>query len=167
MNEVGGSAVAAQRSISVNGVERRVAAPDATPLLAVLRDEFDLRSARFGCGHEQCGACMVLVDGVPRYSCTLQVGEVGDRAVVTVEGLGTRERPHPIQTALIDGQAGQCGYCLSGIQISAAALLARDRAPSRREIVEALEPHLCRCGAHNRIVRAVECAARAMAGADA
>jgi nicotinate dehydrogenase subunit A len=166
MDEVGRRAAAAQRSINVNGTGRSVSAPDATPLLAVLRDELGLRSARFGCGHEQCGACMVLVDGAPHYSCTLQLGDVGDRAVVTVEGLGTPERPHPIQTALIDAQAGQCGYCLSGIQISAAALLARRREPSRDDIVDALEPHLCRCGAHNRIVRAVESAARAMAGAD-
>ena len=111
---------------------------------------------------------MVLVDGEPTYSCTLPVSAVGARAVTTVEGLGSAEAPHPIQTALLAEQAGQCGYCLSGIQISAAALLARDPAPSREAIVAALDPHLCRCGAHLRIVRAVEQAASALrAGAGA
>jgi nicotinate dehydrogenase subunit A len=154
--------------ITVNGEVRAVAAAHDTSLLAVLRNELDLKSARFGCGHEQCGACMVLLDGVPAYSCTLPVGAVGERAVTTVEGLGTMATPHPIQAAILAEQAGQCGYCLSGIQISAAALLARNAAPSRDAINAALDQHLCRCGAHLRIVAAVERAAAAIrAGAAA
>jgi nicotinate dehydrogenase subunit A len=145
--------------LTINGAAFRVTAPEDTPLLTVLRNELDLRSARFGCGHEQCGACMVLLDGAPVYSCTLPIGSVGVRAVTTVEGLGSAAMPHAIQTALLAEQAGQCGYCLSGIQISAASLLARNPAPSRDEINAALDPHLCRCGAHLRIVRAVERAA--------
>lgn len=155
-------------TLTVNGERRPVAAAEDTPLLTVLRNELDLKSARFGCGHEQCGACMVLLDGEPAYSCTLPVGSVGARAVTTVEGLGHAAAPHPVQAAILEEQAGQCGYCLSGIQISAAALLARNTAPSRTEIAAALEPHLCRCGAHRRIVRAVERAAATMrAGATA
>lgn len=149
-------------AVTVNGTERRLRSPPDTPLLDVLRNEFGLRAARFGCGHERCGACMVLLDGEPTYACTFPVGSVGGRAVTTVEGLGTEAAPHPIQAALLAEQAGQCGYCLSGIQVAAAALLARTPRPSRREIVEALDPHLCRCGVHLRIVKAVERAARAM-----
>jgi nicotinate dehydrogenase subunit A len=155
-------------TLTVNGQTRAVQSGDDTPLLAVLRNELGLLATRFGCGHEQCGACMVLLDGEPTYSCTLPVAAVGARAVTTVEGLGSPDAPHPIQTALLAEQAGQCGYCLSGIQISAAALLARDPFPSRDAIVAALDPHLCRCGAHLRIIRAVEQAAFALrAGASA
>jgi nicotinate dehydrogenase subunit A len=155
-------------TLTVNGEARAVEAAEDTPLLAVLRNELGLLATRFGCGHEQCGACMVLLDGQPTYSCTLPVASVGARAITTVEGLGSAEAPHPIQTAILAEQAGQCGYCLSGIQISAAALLARDPAPSRDAITAALEPHLCRCGAHLRIVRAVERAASVLrAGAAA
>lgn len=155
-------------TLTVNGQSRAVRSGDDTPLLAVLRNELGLLATRFGCGHEQCGACMVLLDGEPTYSCTLPVSAVGARAVMTVEGLGSADAPHPIQTALLAEQAGQCGYCLSGIQISAAALLARNPEPTREAIVAALDPHLCRCGAHLRIVRAVEQAASALrAGAGA
>ncbi len=160
--------MATTRILTINGAARAVAACEDTPLLAVLRNELGLMSARFGCGHEQCGACMVLLDGVPVYACTLPVASVGSRAITTVEGLGSAQAPHPIQAAILDEQAGQCGYCLSGIQISAAALLARNPTPTRQEINAALDPHLCRCGAHGRIVRAVERAAAAMrAGATA
>ena len=152
----------ASYTLMINGVARTVESPDETPLLTVLRNELGLKSSRFGCGHEMCGACMVLLDGLPTYSCTLPIGSVGAREVVTVEGLGSADAPHPVQAALLDEQAGQCGYCLSGIQISAAALLARNAAPSRDEITAALEPHLCRCGAHLRIIRAVERAAATM-----
>jgi nicotinate dehydrogenase subunit A len=155
-------------TLTVNGEARAVEAAEDTPLLAVLRNELGLLATRFGCGHEQCGACMVLLDGQPTYSCTLPVSSVGPRAVTTVEGLGSAEAPHPIQSALLAEQAGQCGYCLSGIQISAAALLARNPDPTREAIVAALDLHLCRCGAHLRIVRAVEQAASALrAGAGA
>lgn len=145
--------------LNLNGGVRDVVTDPDAPLLAVLRNELDLKSARFGCGHERCGACMVLLDGSPVYSCTLPVSAVGEGAITTVEGLGSEAAPHPIQTALLDEQAGQCGYCLSGIQISAAALLARTTSPSRDEIKAALEPNLCRCGVHLRVIRAVERAA--------
>jgi nicotinate dehydrogenase subunit A len=147
---------------TVNDEPRSVEADADTPLLAVLRNLLGLRSARFGCGHEQCGACMVLIDGKPAYSCTRPISTVIGKKVVTVEGLGTVENPHPLQQALLDEQAGQCGYCLSGIVISAKALLDGNPDPSRAEIVAALDPHLCRCGTHLRIVRAVERAAAAV-----
>ena len=157
-----GSMMTDRLAMTVNGVEVRVrSCPDA-PLLDVLRNELGLKATRFGCGHERCGACMVLLDGRPAYACTFRVGSVGARAVTTVEGLGTEAAPHAIQTALLAEQAGQCGYCLSGIQIAAAALLSHNPCPSRAEIADALDPHLCRCGAHLRIIKAVERAARAM-----
>lgn len=154
-------------ALHVNGRERRVRCDADAPLLNVLRNGLGLRASRFGCGHGVCGACMVLIDGEPAYSCTLPASSVGARAVTTVEGLGEAANPHPVQAALIAEQAGQCGYCLSGIQVSAAALLARNPAPSRAEIAAALDPHLCRCGVHNRVVRAVERAAEAVRGAAA
>ena len=139
---------------------------EETPLLAVLRNELGLVGTRFGCGLEQCGCCMVLVDGAPTKSCAKPIWSVAEKSVTTVEGLGTPERPHPLQRALLDEQAGQCGYCLSGIIISAKALLDRNPAPSRAEIAAALDHNLCRCGAHNRIIRAVQRAASARSGAD-
>jgi aerobic-type carbon monoxide dehydrogenase small subunit (CoxS/CutS family) len=144
---------------TVNGGAVRVAADGATPLLTVLREELGLRGTRFGCGAEQCGACMVLVDGVPVYACTRTLDAVAGRAVTTVEGLSDGGAPGPLQQAFLAEQAGQCGYCLSGILISATALLAANPAPNRAEIAAALDPHLCRCGAHNRIIRAVARAA--------
>lgn len=150
--------------MTVNGATRSVEAEDDTALLYVLRNDLGLKGSRFGCGHEQCGACMVLVDGKPAYSCTLPVSAVAGKRVTTVEGLGTAQAPHPLQEAFLAEQAGQCGYCLSGILISAAALIERNADPSRAEVAAALDPHLCRCGAHNRIVRAVLRAAAAMRG---
>jgi nicotinate dehydrogenase subunit A len=149
---------------TVNGEPRSVEADGHTPVLAILRNVLGLRAARFGCGHEQCGACMVLIDGKPAYSCTRPVSTVEGTTIVTPEGLGSAEQPHPLQVSFLAEQAGQCGYCLSGIMISAMALLDNDPLPSRGKIVEALDPHLCRCGAHIRIVRAVERAAAAMRG---
>jgi nicotinate dehydrogenase subunit A len=151
-------------AFTVNGQARSVEAGEDTPLLSVLRNALSLRAARFGCGHEQCGACIVLVDGEPVYSCTRSIGTVAGRAVTTLEGLGTAEAPHPLQEAILAEQAGQCGYCLSGIIVSAKVLLDRTPSPSRAEIAAALDPHLCRCGAHNRILRAVERAAAALRG---
>ena len=116
--------MAATITLTVNGIVRDVEAAADAPLLWVLRNQLDLKAARFGCGHERCGACMVLLDGEPAYSCALPLSDLGTRAVTTVEGLGTEAAPHPIQAALLEEQAGQCGYCLSGIQISAAALIA-------------------------------------------
>ncbi len=140
----------------VNGESVRVDADGTRPLLSVLRDQLGLRGTRFGCGTGQCGTCMVLIDGEPSYSCTREIATVAGRSVTTVEGLSSNGALHPLQQAVLAEQAGQCGYCLSGILISAAALLARNPKPARAEIIAALDPHLCRCGIHNRVVRAVE-----------
>ncbi|MFO1081356.1 MAG: (2Fe-2S)-binding protein [Reyranellaceae bacterium] len=148
--------------LTVNGERRQVAAPPATPLLDVLRHRLGLFGSRYGCGLEQCGSCTVLVDGEPVYACTREIGTLDGKSVTTVEGLGTAGQPHPLQQAFLDEQAGQCGYCLSGVVMSAKALLDRTPEPSRAEIVAALDRHLCRCGAHQRILRAVERAARTL-----
>ena len=140
----------------VNGKAVRIDADAGTPLLAVLREDLGLRGSRFGCGTEQCGACMVLIDGKPEFSCAREIGSLAGKAVTTVEGLSGSGALHPLQQAFLDEQAGQCGYCLSGILISAAALLRSNPTPSRTEIVAALDPHLCRCGMHNRVIRAVQ-----------
>jgi nicotinate dehydrogenase subunit A len=135
---------------------------EETSLLQVLRSTLKLVGTRFGCGLEQCGCCMVLIDGEPAKSCAKPIWTVADKSVTTIEGLGTPEKPHPLQQAFLDEQAGQCGYCLSGILVSAKALLDRNPSPSRNEIAEALDDNLCRCGSHNRILRAVEKAATRM-----
>jgi nicotinate dehydrogenase subunit A len=145
--------------LSVNGRTVSTEADPSTPLLDVLRNHLDLRGSRYGCGLEQCGSCMVLIDGKAEYSCAREVGSVAGRSVTTIEGLTVDGRPHPLQVAFLQEQAGQCGYCLSGILISAKALLDRNSSPSRADIVAALDGHLCRCGAHPRILRAVEKAA--------
>jgi nicotinate dehydrogenase subunit A len=148
---------------SVNGKPVSVALDnEATPLLNVLRNELGLMGTRFGCGLEQCGCCMVLVDGEPVKSCNRDVSTLSGKTVTTIEGLGTPERPHPLQQAFLDEQAGQCGYCLAGILISAKALLEKNKSPTRNEIALALDGNICRCGSHNRIIRAVESAAAAM-----
>src|SRR5436305_12947217 len=143
-------------AFTVNGKTVNVTADGDTPLLDVLRNHLGLVSTKFGCGLEQCGTCMVLIDGEPVKSCGKAVSTVAGKNVLTIEGLGTPERPHPLQQAFLDEQAGQCGYCLSGILLSAKALLDRNPRPTRAEIVAALDRHLCRCGAHQRIVRACE-----------
>ena len=135
---------------------------EETPLLDVLRNGLGLVGTRFGCGLEQCGCCMVLIDGVPEKCCTKPVWSVVSKKITTVEGLGNAEHPHPLQQAFLDEQAGQCGYCLSGILISAKALLDKNAKPSRAEIAQALDGNICRCGSHNRILRAVEKAAATM-----
>ena len=146
--------------IEVNGVAVEAPAGD-TPLLLFLRNTLGLAGTRFGCGTEQCGACVVLVDGAPRYACTLPVSALHGRRVTTIEGLARAGKPHPLQEAMLAEQAGQCGYCLSGIVMRAAALLATNPRPTEEEVRAALEAHLCRCGSHNRIVRAVMRAAAA------
>jgi len=146
----------------VNGQTHRVEADDSTPLLAVLRETLGLTGSRFGCGQGECGACMVWVNGRPETACNLPIGSLGGAEVATIEGLGSPDAPHALQQAFIDERAGQCGYCLSGILMSAAALLRAHPDPSRDQILAALEPHLCRCGAHSRIIRAVERAASTM-----
>jgi len=151
-------------TLTVNGRDHVVEAPVTTPLLDVLRNHLGLKGSRYGCGLEQCGACMVLVDGDTAYSCSREVGTLEGRFIVTVEGLATDEALHPLQQAFLDEQAGQCGYCLSGMLIAAKALLDRNPSPSRAEIVAALDPNLCRCGAHPRILRAVSRAAAMLRG---
>src|SRR5580704_14602586 len=151
-----------QINLSVNGRPVSIVASEQKPLLDVLRNDLGLTGTRFGCGLEQCGCCLVLIDGTPEKSCTRPIGSVAGKAITTVEGLGTPARPHPLQQAFLDEQAGQCGYCLSGILMSAKALLDRNPNPSRGEVVEALDKHLCRCGTHQRILRAVERAAAAL-----
>jgi nicotinate dehydrogenase subunit A len=148
-------------AFTLNGAAVSVADTGA-PLLQVLRGELALSGPRFGCGAERCGACVVLVDGVPAFACTLAVAAVAGRGVTTVEGLGTPEAPHALQRAFLAEQAGQCGFCLSGILVAAAALLAREPAPDEAAIRAALDAHLCRCGSHNRIIRAVQRAAAEM-----
>ena len=152
----GGKMIAFQ----VNGQAVQSQSRADTPLLDVLRNELDLKGSRYGCGLEQCGTCMVLVDGTPAYACTRDVGSVAGHQITTAEGLAN----HPIHAALIAEQAGQCGYCLSGIMVAAAALLAANRNPSRSEIAAALDKNLCRCGTHTRILKAVERAARTIRG---
>ena len=135
---------------------------EETPLLNVLRNELGLMGTRFGCGLEQCGCCMVLIDGEPEKSCGKPVWSVAGKTVTTIEGLGSPERPHPLQRAFIDEQAGQCGYCLAGIVITAKALLDKNPSPTRAQIAAALDSNICRCGTHNRILRAVAKAAAQM-----
>jgi aerobic-type carbon monoxide dehydrogenase small subunit (CoxS/CutS family) len=151
------------QQFTVNGRSVHVETDGSAPLLSVLRDELSLRGTKFGCGTEQCGACMVLIDGKPEYSCAREVSTVAGRSVTTVEGLSSNGALHPLQRAFLEEQAGQCGYCLPGILISASALLANKAKPSRAEIVAALDPHLCRCGIHNRVIRAVQKAGSVMA----
>jgi aerobic-type carbon monoxide dehydrogenase small subunit (CoxS/CutS family) len=148
--------------LTVNGAPVHVETDGTKPLLSVLREELALRGSRFGCGTEQCGACMVLIDGEPEHSCAREIQTLAGKTVTTVEGLAHNGKLHPLQQAFLDEQAGQCGYCLSGILISAAALLARNPQPSRKEIAAALDRHLCRCGMHNRVLRAVARAGAAM-----
>ncbi|HTM60118.1 MAG TPA: (2Fe-2S)-binding protein [Burkholderiales bacterium] len=142
--------------LSVNGEKRQTGAHRDTPLLYVLRNDFGLVGSRFGCGSGQCGACFVLVDGKPIASCDLPIWSVEGKAITTIEGLGKGGELHPVQEALIAEQAAQCGYCMSGIAVAAAALLSTNASPSESEIRQALDKHLCRCGSHNRVVRAVK-----------
>ena len=149
-------------ALTINGGGRVFAGDPTTTLLDALRNHLDLKGARYGCGAEQCGACSVVIDGEDKPSCAVEVGTLEGRAITTVEGLGTPERPHPLQQAFLDKQAGQCGYCLSGILVGAKALLDRHPSPTRAEVADALSWHLCRCGAHNRIMDAVLLAAERM-----
>ena len=149
-------------AFSLNGIDTKVDLPGNTPLLAVIRDHLGLFGSRFGCGAEQCGACMMLIDGRAEYSCTRTLESVEGRNVMTVEGLGHPAAPHPLQEAFLAEQAGQCGYCLSGMLVSAASLLRSNPDPDEAAVRKALNGNLCRCGAHNRIVRAVLRAAAEM-----
>ena len=132
-----------------------------TPLLYALRNDLSLNGPKFGCGLGQCGACTVLIDGQPVRSCVMPVASVGGRSIVTLDGLSTNGAPDPLQRAFIEAQAAQCGYCTSGMIMTAKALLERSKAPTEGEIKRALSGNLCRCGSHNRIVKAIQLAAKA------
>lgn len=149
-------------SLTLNGSPATLDVAGEPTLLAALRDQHGLRAARFGCGLGQCGACMVLVDGEPVTACATLAETTAGRTVVTLEGLGREDAPHPLQQTFIDEQAMQCGYCVSGVIMAAAALLARDPDPDEATVRVVLDGNLCRCGAQNRMVRAVLRAAAAM-----
>jgi nicotinate dehydrogenase subunit A len=149
-------------TLNVNGRSHQVDVDPTTPLLYVLRDHLALNGAKFGCGLGQCGACTVLADHQPIFSCITPVSVVQDRQIRTLEGLGTLEKPGAVQQAFIAEQAAQCGFCIPGMIMRAQALLERNAAPSQNEIRRHMSTNLCRCGTHMRILRAVERAARAM-----
>src|SRR5437660_12205665 len=156
---IGGASLAI--TLDVNGNRTTTSASPDTALLYVLRNDLGLNAAKFGCGLGQCGACVVLVDGAPMRSCITPIGALGPSEITTLEGLGTVERPHPLQAAFIEEQAAQCGYCIPGMIMLAKALLDRDQQPSEAAVRLGLAGNLCRCGAHNRIVRAILKAAQA------
>jgi nicotinate dehydrogenase subunit A len=154
-------------TLKVNGQDHRIEADPDTPLLYVLREELQLNAAKFGCGLGQCGSCTVMVDGKPVLSCVTPLLLLEGKQVTTLEGLGSIEHPAPIQRAFMDEQAAQCGYCIPGMMMRAQALLQDNSRPTDAEIRAALEPNLCRCGTHMRILRAVHRAAALMQRADA
>src|SRR3974390_1986510 len=141
--------------LKVNGTMRSVTAEPDTPLLYVLRNDFGLNGAKFGCGQAQCGACTVLVDGKETLSCVTPCGAVGQSEITTIEGLGNTEKPHPLQRAFMDEQAVQCGYCINGMIMTAKELLDRVPKPTEEDVRAGLDANLCRCGTHGRIIRAV------------
>ena len=146
----------------VNGKPVAVNVKASLPLLTVLREDLGLKATRYGCGAEACGTCTVIVDGTARYACTLPVGEVAGRHILTAESLDTTDQDHPLLTAFLDHQAGQCGYCLSGILMRARALLEGDEPVDRHRVAQELDANLCRCGAHGRILDAIMDAATKM-----
>jgi nicotinate dehydrogenase subunit A len=148
-----------QHVITVNGSDHAVDVEPGTSLLDVLRGELGLKSAKFGCGLGQCGACTVLIEDRARSSCDVAVEHVQNQAITTLEGLGSESAPHPLQSSFLETQAAQCGYCIPGIIVSAAALLQAVPQPTRAQVVESLDGNLCRCGSHERIVAAVLAAA--------
>jgi len=149
-------------TLEVNGHRHDVDVDPSTPLLYVLRGELALNAAKFGCGLGQCGSCTVMVDGEAIYSCITPVSTLAGRRITTVEGLGTVDKPGPVQRAFIEEQAAQCGYCIPGMMMRAQALLEKNPGASEDEIRQALEPNLCRCGTHMRILRAVARAGKLM-----
>lgn len=155
----------ARFSLSVNGRNRVVDVDPATPLLYVLRNDLELKGPRFGCGLAQCGACSVILDGDAIRSCITPVSAAQDRAVTTLEGLGSSREPHTLQAAFIEEQAAQCGYCMNGMIINAKVLLDSNPDPSDDDIKQALDPILCRCGSHLRVIRAIKRAAANRANA--
>jgi nicotinate dehydrogenase subunit A len=149
-------------SLRINGATHAVTVEPDTPLLYVLRNDIALNGAKFGCGLGQCGACTVVIDGAAVRSCRSPVGKAAGKEITTIEGLGTVDRPHPLQAAFIAEQAAQCGYCINGMVMAARAFLAQTPDPTEAEIRAGLAQNLCRCGTHNRIVRAVQRAAKEM-----
>ena len=147
-------------TLRVNGVTKQVTVEPDTPLLYVLRNDLELNGPKFGCGLAQCGACSVLVDGKEARSCVTPVSAAAKARITTIEGLGSVEKLHPLQRAFIDEQACQCGFCGNGMVMAAKALLDRNPAPTNADVRQALNGHLCRCASHNRIVRAVQRAAK-------
>ncbi len=147
-------------NLTVNDKQVQLDIEPDTPLLFALRNDLQLNGPKFGCGVAQCGACTVLMDGSPVRSCVMSVAAAAGRTIVTLEGLGSREQPHPLQAAFIKEQAMQCGYCANGMMMTAAALLKKNKSPTDAQIRSALRGNLCRCGAHGRIVRAIGEAAR-------
>jgi nicotinate dehydrogenase subunit A len=147
-------------TLNVNGVQHAVRAEPDTPLLYILRNDLKLKGAKFGCGLGQCGACMVLIDGHNVMSCDTPLWAAAGKAITTIEALGSLDAPGALQRAFIAEQAAQCGYCVSGVVMTAAALLARNPDPSEADIKQALARNLCRCGTHVRLIKAVQRAAR-------
>jgi len=150
-------------TLQVNGAAKSMSVEPDTPLLYILRNDLELNGPRFGCGLSQCGACTVLVDGRPTRSCVTAVSSLGTKSITTLEGLGSRDRMHPLQKAFIEEQAAQCGYCTNGMIMAAKALLDKIPKPTEAQIKKALAANLCRCGTHNRVVRAVQKAAKEVA----
>ena len=147
-------------TLRVNGASRTVRTEADTPLLYVLRNDLELNSPKFGCGLAQCGSCTVIIDGKAARSCVTPVSSLANKAITTLEGLGTLDKLHPLQKAFLDEQAAQCGYCTSGMIMTAKAFLDSKPNPTEAEIKQALSGNLCRCGTHNRVVRAVQRAAK-------
>ena len=151
-----------QVTFTLNGQSVTIDVDESAPLLDTLRSRLGLTSPRYGCGAGECGTCAVIIDGEDRASCMVETGHVEGKQVTTVEGIGNEGSPHPLQTALIEKQAGQCGYCLSGLIVGGKALLDRNPSPTRAEIADALSWHLCRCGVHNRVIEAILLASQRM-----
>lgn len=149
-------------TITVNGRLHEVAADAETPLLYVLRNDAGCKGVRYGCGLGQCGTCTVIIDGKPVQSCDVPVSAVAGKTITTIEGIGSVDHPHPLQRAFVEEQAAQCGYCATGVIMSAKALLDANQSPSDEELKQALSKNLCRCGTHQRIMRAIKRAAAEM-----
>jgi len=152
------------RQLKINGSVREIDVDAQVSLLSVLREQLDLTGTKYGCGEGQCGACTVLIDGVARRSCITPVGAVGEKQVLTIEGLATGDRLHPVQEAFLEEGAMQCAYCTSGMIMAAVSLLRRKANPSEAEVVDGMDGNICRCGTHPRIVAAVRKAAKALQG---
>jgi len=149
---------------NLNGKKTEITIDPTLTLMWVLRDQFGLTGTKYGCGIGACGACTVLVDNAAYRSCMLQVGDIADQSIVTIEGLSKNGQLHPLQTAFMEKDALQCGYCTPGMIMNALGLLIRNPEPSRREIIEAMEDNLCRCGTYGRIIESIQMAAKEMKG---